>query len=174
MNLPNVLTSIRIALIPVFIITYEQVSPAVSLIVFLTASLTDCLDGYLARKWNQITAFGKLFDPLADKLLLLSVLYCLAQSGHIAWWVVAVMISKELLMVVGSAWLLHKNVVVSSNWLGKAATGTFIVAVTLVFPWHSVGGITRLGTVLLYAAVALSVAAFFVYAWTTMIKPRQG
>ena len=87
MNLPNFLTALRVAMIPVFIVTYEQVPPAASLLIFLLASLTDCLDGYLARKWNQITAFGKLFDPLADKLLLLAVLFCIARSGLIPWWV---------------------------------------------------------------------------------------
>lgn len=174
MNLPNFLTALRIALIPVFVLTYDRVAPAGSLMIFLVASMTDCLDGYFARKWNQITAFGKLFDPLADKLLLLSVLFCFARSGLIPWWVMALMAVKEILMMAGSMWLLRRKVVVSANNLGKAATVLFIGALTFVFPWHSIGWLTLLGNVLLYAAVALSVAALFVYAYFGFVKPKQG
>ncbi len=173
MNLPNLLTALRIALIPVFVLTYERIAPAASLLIFLVASLTDCLDGYLARKWNQITSFGKLFDPLADKLLLLSVLFCFARSGLIPWWVMIVMAVKELLMMTGSMWLLRKSVVVSANNLGKAATVLFILALTLVFPWHPAGWMTVAGKVLIYAAVALSVAALFVYAYGALAGQRQ-
>ena len=173
MNLPNLLTALRIAMIPVFVATYGRVAPAVSLLIFLLASLTDCLDGYLARKWNQITAFGKLFDPLADKLLLLAVLFCFAGSGLIPWWVLAVMAVKEILMMAGSVWMLRKNVVVSANQLGKAATVAFILALTFVFPWHPVGWLTTLGSVLLYVAVALSVAALIVYAYSALVRPGQ-
>jgi len=174
MNLPNVLTALRVAMIPVFILTYGRISPAASLVIFLAASLTDCLDGYLARKWNQITAFGKLFDPLADKFLLLAVLSCIAQSGLIPWWVLIVMAVKELLMMAGSVWMLKKNVVVSANFLGKAATVAFILALTFVFPWHSELWLKTLGDVLLYAAVALSVAALFVYSYFAFLRQKQG
>ncbi len=172
MNLPNLLTALRIAMIPVFLLTYGRVSPAVSLLIFLLASLTDCLDGYLARKWDQVTAFGKLFDPLADKLLLLSVLFCFAKSGLVPWWVMALMGVKEVLMMVGSMWLLRKNVVVQANQLGKAATVVFIAALTFLFPWHPAGWLTTMGNVLLYVAVALSVSALFVYAFFALLKPR--
>jgi CDP-diacylglycerol--glycerol-3-phosphate 3-phosphatidyltransferase len=173
MNLPNLLTALRVALIPVFIWSYGQVTPAVSLLIFLLASLTDCLDGYLARKWNQITAFGKLFDPLADKLLLLAVLLCLARSRLIPWWVLIVMAVKELLMMSGSMWMLHRKVVVSSNSLGKAATVLFILALTFVFPWHKAAWLTTVGSALIYVAVALSVAALFVYAHGALLRLRQ-
>jgi len=174
MNLPNALTTLRILLIPVFVLAYERAAPALALLVFLVASLTDYLAGYLARKWNQITPFGKLFDPVADKLLLLAVLCCLARSGHIPWWVLGVMAAKELLMMAGSAWLLGKKVVVSANLMGKAATVMFIVALTLLFPWHSAPWLTAIGTALLYAAVALSVAALFAYAYINVIRRKQG
>ena len=174
MNLPNILTALRIAMIPVFILTYERVAPAVSLLIFLGASLTDCLDGYLARKWNQVTAFGKLFDPLADKLLLLSVLFCFARSGLVPWWVMAVVGVKEILMMTGSMWMLAKKVVVSANQLGKAATVLFIMALTFVFPWHPLGWLTALGTWLLYGAVWLSVAALFVYAFGALAWLKEG
>jgi CDP-diacylglycerol--glycerol-3-phosphate 3-phosphatidyltransferase len=173
MNLPNLLTALRIALIPVFVLTYERIAPAASLLIFLLASLTDCLDGYLARKWNQITSFGKLFDPLADKLLLLSVLLCFARSGLVPWWVMIVVAVKELLMMTGSMWLLRKSVVVSANNLGKAATVLFILALTFIFPWHPDGWMTVAGRVLLYAAVALSVAALFVYAHGALTRRQK-
>lgn len=174
MNLPNILTALRIAMIPVFLLTYERVAPAVSLLIFLGASLTDCLDGYLARKWNQITSFGKLFDPLADKLLLLAVLFSFARSGLVPWWVLAVMGVKELLMMTGSMWMLAKKVVVSANFLGKAATVVFIIALTFVFPWHPLAWLSKLGAWLLYGAVGLSVAALFVYAFGALAQLREG
>ena len=88
MNLPNLLTSIRILLVPALLIAFFR-SPRdrqlPSLIIFLAAGLTDCLDGYIARKFNQITSLGKILDPIADKLLTASTLLCLAWLKAISW-----------------------------------------------------------------------------------------
>lgn len=173
LNLPNALTALRIVLIPAFAWSYYCFSPVLSVIIFLVASFTDFLDGYLARKWNQITAFGKLFDPLADKLMTIAALYCLADTGYIAWWVVIAIVLKELIMVLGSLFMLGQKVVVHANYLGKAATVLFIAAVALVFPWHPVNALSTVGTVLLYLAVALSVAAMLVYGYQFLIKKRR-
>ena len=124
-NLPNCLTIVRMLLIPVFLIAYYQLPDQryISMAVFALASFTDCLDGYLARKMNQITSFGKLCDPLADKLMVLSILFCLAGDGALApakykplnWIYLISMLVKEFYMLAGSMVMLKKGVVVQSN-----------------------------------------------------------
>lgn len=164
MNLPNALTVLRMLLIPAFAWAYFHLTPLIALIIYLAASFTDFLDGYLARRLNQITDFGKLMDPLADKLMLITMLICLAVTRHVMWWVVAVMVVKELFMMIGSVYMLKHEVVVSSNIWGKAATFVFIFALALVFPWHTLTVMTAIGHALLYIAVALSVLSMFIYA----------
>lgn len=163
MNLPNALTVLRILMVPAFAWCYFHLAPVAALAVYLLASLTDFLDGYLARKLNQITDIGKLMDPLADKLMLVTLLVCLAYTGHVMWWVVGVMFVKELYMLIGSLYMLRHDVVVFANIWGKAATGVFIVALALVFPWHEVSAISAIGGALVYAAVALSLLSMVIY-----------
>jgi cardiolipin synthase len=165
MNLPNALTALRMALIPLFVWAFYQVGPGVALVIYLLAAATDWLDGFLARRWNQVTSFGKLADPLADKLMLLTMLFCMGQSGRVPWWVLGVMLGKELLMVIGSVFLLKRhNVVVMANWLGKTATVAFILAVVAVFPWHEWNMLYQTGLILMYMATGLSLASMVVYA----------
>lgn len=163
MNLPNALTLLRILLIPAFAWAYFERAPVLALWLYLAACFTDFLDGYLARKLNQITNFGKLFDPLADKLMLVTLLFCLAYTGHVAWWVLGVIALKELYMLAGSLYMLKRDVVVSSNLYGKVATFVFIVALALVFPWHNQYLLTGVGTWLLWIAVGLSLLSMAMY-----------
>lgn len=165
MNLPNLLTVLRILLIPVFYSLYQKGLYGCALLVFLLASFTDFLDGYLARKWNQITNFGKLADPAADKIMVLTALYCLAANGRIPWIAPVVILCKELAMVLGSLFMLGKKVVVQANIWGKLATVCFIVSLALVFPWHGIEPLYRAGNVLVLISTALSVWAMIQYAW---------
>ncbi len=165
LNLPNILTCFRMVLVPLFAYCYFFVKPTwIALVLFVIASLTDFLDGYLARKWNQITDFGKLMDPLADKLMTVTMMVCLACTNRIPWWVVIVMVAKELLMLLGSSFMLKHKVVVSANIWGKLATVLFIVALVFAFPWHDSALVYNLGTSILYAAVAISLLAMGIYA----------
>ena len=124
MNVPNMLTVIRFFLIPVFV--YVFYSPDISnntlwaLVVFIIAGATDLLDGYIARKHNLITKWGKLMDPLADKLMLLTVLISLYIKGIIPEIIIIIVFIKEFLMI-GGAIFLYKNrkIVVESNFLVK-------------------------------------------------------
>ena len=175
LNLPNALTFLRILLIPAVYITYFQLPERrwIALILYLTASFTDFLDGYLARKWNQITSFGKLFDPLADKLIVLTVLYCLAETNYAPWWVFFLVLGKEALMVLGSLLMLGKKVVVKSNIYGKTATCLFIAAIAMVFPWHNIAALVTIGHVLLYIARAASRVSLGIYAYQAVkIRPN--
>lgn len=169
-NLPNALTLFRILLIPAFVWVYFTPNPMLALCLYILASLTDLLDGFLARKLNQITNFGKLADPLADKLMLMALLVCLAITGQVPWWVMILIAVKELYMMAGSLYMLKHKIVVSSNGYGKTATFLFIVALALVFPWHPANMLSTMGTILLYLAVALSLLSAFIYTRNAMKK----
>ena len=179
-TIPNVLTMIRLLLVPVFVVVYFRttVEPKyIALAIFAAASLTDMLDGYLARKLNQVTDFGKLFDPLADKLMVLSAMICQAVTGVFPWVAVIVVACKELFMVLGGLFLLSKDVVVYSNIFGKAAQVCFILSLILSFfhvPLSQWG--TRLDLILLWITVGLAILAMIVYAaeyLRSLKKPKE-
>ena len=168
-NIPNVLTMIRMILIPVFVVLFFNNQKMAALAVFCIASFTDFLDGFLARKLNQITDFGKLFDPLADKLMVLTVMVCQTFWGPLPWVAVLIVALKELVMVLGGMFMLSKNVVVYSNIWGKAAQVGFIASLILSF-FHDkfeAGNIMLWGMtpdiLLLWITVALAVIAMVVY-----------
>ena len=166
-TIPNVLTMIRLLLVPVFVVVYFRTTAEpkyAALAVFAAASLTDMLDGYLARKLNQITDFGKLFDPLADKLMVLTAMVCQALTGVFPWIAVIVVACKELFMVLGGLFLLSRDVVVYSNIFGKAAQVCFIASLILSFfhvPLAEWG--TRLDLILLWVSVGLAILAMVIY-----------
>ena len=174
LNIPNILTLVRMGLIPVFIVLYYNGLTKAAFAVYVAACVTDALDGYLARKHNQVTAFGKLMDPLADKLMQLSMMTCLASTGHLPWWVLFVLLGKEIIMVTGGTLLLKKrNVVVMSNFSGKIATVLLILSIVAIFPWHGVEAIYRIGHVLLYIALAVSLFSMVNYGLIYITKQKQ-
>ena len=157
---------LRLILVPVFAVLFFRGFRKASLAVFLTASLTDLLDGYLARKLNQITDFGKLFDPLADKLMVLTALICQGLAGVFPWAAIFLVGSKEVLMVLGGAYMLKKGIVVYANYLGKSATAAFIAALILAF-FHDELAAAALppDQILLWISVGLAYAALILYAY---------
>jgi len=172
-NPANALTLARIALIPVFILVYEKGCRLGALAVFLSASLTDLLDGWIARKYHMVTHFGKVIDPLADKLMCVAVLYSLASSGMADWTPVIVVVVKELAMFIGSAFLLKKGVVVQSRMPGKVAQVLFIVALSLCF-FHDFlqGWVLPLDVILLWAAIFFALVALAYYI-IDMVRPQS-
>ena len=160
MNLPNFLTLLRMLMVPVVIILFTQGKLNWALAFFLLAGLTDVLDGYLARRNHQITNFGKVMDPLADKLMLLTTLICLCVTGYIPLWVPIVIGVKECTMIAVASFLYSKDIVLPANIFGKLATVLFTFAVLLSFfsdhvaPWH---------TVLLYIATFVAIFAIIYY-----------
>ena len=178
-TIPNVLTIIRIILIPVFVVLFFKGQKIAALCVFCVASLTDMLDGYLARRLNQITDFGKLFDPLADKLMVLTVMVCQTFWGPLPLVAVIIVAVKELVMVLGGVFMLSKDVVVYSNYFGKAAQVGFIFSLILSF-FHDnflEGNVVLWGMtpdiLLLWITVALAVIAMAVYAAGAVKKIRN-
>ena len=169
-TIPNVLTILRMILIPVFVVLFFKGLKMASLGVFCAASLTDMLDGYLARKLNQITDFGKLFDPLADKLMVITAMVCQTFWGPLPLIAVVIVAAKELVMVLGGMFMLNKGVVVYSNYFGKTAQVGFIASLVLSF-FHDrflEGNIVLWGMtpdiILLWITVALAIIAMAVYA----------
>ena len=138
MNLPNMLTLARFVLIPVFVYVVfcypgEASGLVAGMVIFAFAGLTDLLDGYIARRYNMVTTWGKLMDPLADKLMLITVLISLSIKQLIPPFVVIVVIVKELMIIVGAAFLYKaRKVVVQANYFGKAASTAFFLAVVAV------------------------------------------
>lgn len=126
---PNILTMARFVLIP-FIIYFILTDNYILAFLFLTISgITDILDGYIARKYNLISNFGKLIDPLADKSTQVAILATLAFKNIIPLWILLVVFVKEILMISGASFLYGKELVVSSRWYGKLSTVLFYIAI---------------------------------------------
>jgi cardiolipin synthase len=135
--IPNILSGMRILLVPVFIYLFFAHYPEriyIPLCVFLFAGMTDIIDGYLARRNSWITNLGKLLDPLADKLMQCSVLVCFAIKIPVLWWLAGMFVLKELFMICGALIVLKKiKVTVKSHWYGKITTAVFYAIAFLVF-----------------------------------------
>lgn len=128
-HIPNALTILRFILIP-FIIVYIVKDKYLEAFIFLTLSgLTDVLDGTIARKFNFITNFGKLIDPLADKMTQVAILVTLALKDVIPMWILMIVFIKEFVMIAGASFLYGKELVVSSKWYGKLTTVLFYLAI---------------------------------------------
>ena len=133
MNIPNILTLIRFLLVPVFGYYFYKEQFHIAVFLFLLASLTDILDGYIARKYNLVTSWGKLADPLADKLMQITALVFLVIKDRIPSVVLIIVAAKEAFMIAGSVLLYKKeNFVVSANWYGKFATVLFNFAIVML------------------------------------------
>lgn len=128
-NIPNILTMLRFVLIP-FILYFLSIDNYILTFVFLTLSgITDVLDGFIARRFNFITDFGKLIDPLADKATQLLTLGALVLKNIIPLWILGLLVLKEFVMIAGASFLYGKELVVSSKWYGKLATVLIYVAI---------------------------------------------
>ena len=140
-HIPNALTIVRFILIP-FIIVYIAQDKYIEAFIFLTISgLTDVLDGVIARKFNFITNFGKLIDPLADKTTQVSILVTLTLKDIIPIWILVIVFIKEFAMISGASFLYGKELVVSSRWYGKLSTVLFYLAIVASFGiryWNSI------------------------------------
>ncbi|HFI2692149.1 TPA: CDP-diacylglycerol--glycerol-3-phosphate 3-phosphatidyltransferase [Streptococcus suis] len=147
-NIPNALTVGRILVIPIFILLltvwHSTVSHVLAALTFALASITDYLDGYLARKWQVVTNFGKFADPMADKILVMSAFIMLVELGFAPAWIVAIIICREL-AVTGLRLLLVENggTVLAAAMPGKIKTFSQMFAVIfLLLHWNLLGQIT--------------------------------
>jgi CDP-diacylglycerol---glycerol-3-phosphate 3-phosphatidyltransferase len=157
LNLPNVLTLLRILAVPVIVVALLGETPngdALAAGVFALAALTDGLDGYIARRRQDVTTFGKLMDPLADKVLIIAALVSLVSLNRLAAWVAMVIIARELAVTGLRAVAAEQGVVISASWLGKLKTALQVAAVFALIIWNP--SPTSVD-VLVYVAVAVTV-----------------
>ncbi|MBQ8814366.1 MAG: CDP-diacylglycerol--glycerol-3-phosphate 3-phosphatidyltransferase [Lachnospiraceae bacterium] len=162
MNLPNKLTILRVLMVPVFIVFMltdlgGKFNNIIALVLFVTASLTDLLDGYLARKNNLVTNFGKFMDPLADKLLVCSALICFVATEQLPAWMVIVIIAREFIISGFRLIASDEGVVIAASYWGKVKTTVqmvMIIALLIDFPY---------AMVIAWAAVALTVISLVDY-----------
>ncbi|MGH2954887.1 MAG: CDP-diacylglycerol--glycerol-3-phosphate 3-phosphatidyltransferase [Solirubrobacterales bacterium] len=157
LNLPNALTLVRILAVPVIVVALLGETPdgdVIAAAVFALAALTDGLDGYIARRRRDITNFGKLMDPLADKLLVIAALVSLVALDRLAAWVAMVIIARELAVTGLRTIAAEQGVVIAASWLGKAKTALQVVA---IFALIAFDPSPLWVDVLLYVAVVMTV-----------------
>lgn len=174
-NLPNALTWLRILLIPVFVLFYylpdawmeRQSVNLTAAAIFGLAAITDWLDGYLARKLNQMSAFGAFLDPVADKLMVAAALILLLQLGRVDAIVALIIIGREIAISALREWMAGagrgKNVAVS--FIGKLKTASQMVAILLLLYYEPIAGLDTqlIGTWLIYLAALMTVASMIYY-----------
>ena len=149
MNLPNKLTIFRVLMIPVFIIVLmtgiipEPQNRYLAVVVFCIASFTDYLDGYIARKYNLVTNFGKFMDPLADKLLVAAALICMVEMEFLSAWIVVIIISREFIITGFRLIAVESGIVIAASWWGKIKTASqmAMIIVVLLGIWPIIGNI---------------------------------
>ena len=171
LNVPNTLTLLRLLAIPVLaaVIYAGDQYNTLALILFLAIWVTDLLDGWIARRFNQMTEFGKLFDLLVDKLFQFTTALMLYIVGKLPFWVPAFIFVRELLMIIGSAILLrHGKIVVQSKWYGKLSTVLFVAAFAVFFVLPA--DQRYLGKYIFLVPIIWSIFAYFRY-YQTAVKP---
>lgn len=175
MNLPNKLTMLRIILIPFFVIALlaspeiGAVGNVIALIIFVAASLTDLLDGKIARKYNLVTNFGKFADPLADKLLVTSALICFIALDRIQAWIVIVIIAREFIISGFRLVAAESGLVIAAGWWGKVKTAVTMVTIIFMIPNFGTTPVYILEQILIYASLVLTVVSLADY----MVKNKQ-
>ena len=173
LNVPNALTMLRMGMIPVYIVLFLNGHKYWALFTFLLAGATDIADGTIARKFHLITDFGKLMDPLADKLMGLTALFSMTIGTEqipavVPWIVVIVFLGKELLMLLGGLVMLRKHIVVYSKPIGKAAQALLTLGLTASYFHEQLAGLwawqVSPDVLTLYLAMALTLVALCFYA----------
>ena len=162
MNLPNKLTVARVCMVPLFMVALmlnTEVSRVVATVIFALASFTDMLDGKIARKYNLITNFGKLMDPLADKILTAAAMVCLVELGDLAAWIVVIILFREYAITGLRSVAASENIVVAANIWGKVKTVCQMIALMLLMLKPQIVALcgVNLGSILMYVALLLTV-----------------
>ena len=165
MNLPNKLTMFRVILIPFFVVfLLVDITPVdkwIALAIFIIASLTDMLDGKIARKYNLVTNFGKFMDPLADKLLVCSALVCLVAVDRIQAWMVIVIIAREFIISGFRLVASDNGVVIAASYWGKFKTTFQIIMICLMIA--DLAALQLLTAIVTWVAVILTVVSLVDY-----------
>ncbi len=166
MNLPNLLSIFRMCLVPVFVVFFFSDTPhayTYAALIFAIAGITDIADGMIARKFNLITRLGKILDPLADKLMTITVFVCIAIANLIPWWIIALIFTKDFLLVIGGVKLYKEMAAVfQSNVFGKVATLFLVIGGIAILLFENMIP-SSYRTIFAYLAASISLLAFFSY-----------
>ena len=167
MNLPNKLTTFRVILIPFFVFFllapyFEGYGNYIALVIFIVASLTDFLDGKIARKYNLVTNFGKFMDPLADKLLVCSALICLIALDRIPAWIVIVIISREFIISGFRLIAADNDIVIAASYWGKFKTVSQMFMLILLIADLG-GAFNMIAQVLIWVSLVLTIVSLIDY-----------
>ncbi len=173
MNLPNKLTVLRVIMIPFFVVFMlmditGEADKWIALAIFIVASLTDLLDGKIARKYNLVTNFGKFMDPLADKLLVSAAMICMIEKGMLASWIVIIIISREFIISGFRLVASDGGIVIAASYWGKFKT-VFQMMMIIVLIMDLGGVFDIIGTALVWIALALTIVSLIDY----VIKNKQ-
>ena len=174
MNLPNKLTIFRVILIPFFVFFmlapyFPDNGKYIAVAIFIIASLTDMLDGKIARKYNLVTNFGKFMDPLADKLLVCSAMICLVATGPLASWIVIIIISREFIISGFRLIAADNGIVIAASYWGKFKTVFQMLMIIVLILDIQNAGFQVLGVILTYVALVLTVVSLIDY----IVKNKQ-
>ena len=163
MNLPNKLTMGRIFAIPVFIVVFLMDYRIAAAVIFILAAVTDMLDGHIARKHNLVTNFGKLMDPLADKLLVMSALICMVEVGDVAGWMVVVILGREFIITGMRQVAAAQGTVIAAGTTGKIKTITQMIAIPLLilenWPFTALGIPVPFDQIFLWIALIMTIVS---------------
>lgn len=158
-HVPNLLTILRMAAVPVFYVLMRDDKITAAVWVFLFAEFTDVLDGIIARKFNLETPFGKIADPVADKMMQLTALFVLGGKDMIPAIIPYLVLFKELFLLISGLYLIRKNIDMSSKWFGKLTSVLFFVAIMMAF----LGVSRNITDVMLWICVGMAVFASIMY-----------
>jgi len=174
LNIPTILTLSRVFIIPLFIIAVKY-HPVIGVIIFIVASLTDFLDGYLARRSGKITEFGIILDPIADKFLIISALILLVDMGRLNVWVAIIMIVRDFLVTGLRVYALSKDIVIPAEFGGKLKTTLQITGIILLILWDSTGiDLSDAGTVIIWIALGMAVISGINYTVSFWMRGDRG
>ncbi len=174
MNLPNKLTVLRVIMVPFFVFFmlapyFPDNGKYIAVAIFIIASLTDMLDGKIARKYNLVTNFGKFMDPLADKLLVCSAMICLVATGQLASWIVIIIISREFIISGFRLIAADNGIVIAASYWGKFKTVFQMLMIIVLILDIQNAGFQVLGVILTYVALILTVVSLIDY----IVKNKQ-
>lgn len=167
MNLPNKLTLLRVILVPVFVVflmcNITGYDKWIALAIFIIASLTDLLDGKIARKYNLVTNFGKFMDPLADKLLVCSAFICFIELGKLPTWMVLIVIAREFIISGFRLVAADNGVVIAASMWGKYKTAVSMVMIGFVIADIQIPFVVTVTEMLIWASLILTVVSLIDY-----------
>ena len=169
MNTPNKLTIARVIMIPFFVafLMYDIAGDAgkwIALVIFIAASITDTLDGYIARKYHLVTNFGKFMDPLADKLLVCSALICFTATGKLAAWITIIIIAREFIISGFRLVAADNGIVIAASYWGKFKTASQMIMIILLI-LHFDGIFVILEQIFIWLSLALTIISLITYIW---------